>query len=216
MRATLILVATATLAACAAANNEPAELENLTRVESANFDTLYIKPELDLGRYNQYRMEPLGVDFARGWQASQNISDPLTITDSDIATIKQELADSFRSVFTRTLEQSDKLKMTNQAGPGVLSIQPAIVNLNIINPTNNVAYQKTILADHGATMSIEIELRDSATNELLMKILDQGRTRDYTDFRQQEVVKNKSDSNKLLQDWAFALRRAMQYGVTQS
>ena len=142
-------------------------------------------------------------------------SDREWVADSDIATIKQQLADSFKTVFATTLEQSDQLKMTAETGPGVLTIQPAIMDLNIINPTNNTAYQKTVLADHGASMVIQIELRDSQTNELLMKILDQGRTRDYTDFRQQEVVKNKSDSNKLLYDWAVALRQAMRSSATQ-
>lgn len=178
-------------------------------MSGAEFTQLYIRPDTDMSLYKEIYVTDLKIQFARGWENSQNLIDPYRITDRDIELIKNNIATEFRDSFARGLAQTG-LRIVDAPGPNTLTLNPSILDLDINNPDNLQPYQTVTLAEVSASMTIALELTNSASGEPLLRLSDSDQTRDYLNFDRQDSVKNRSDIGKLLFDWAAALGQVMQ------
>lgn len=183
--------------------------ENLLKVTSSDFDQAYVNPDIDLSRYREIYLTDLQIEFERNWVNNQNLGDPFRITDRNIELIEKALREDFRQGMERGLTQNSQLRIVETPGQDTLWLRPAILHVSINNPDNLQPYQTVTLAEIAATMTIVLELAASANGQILARLSDRGRTRDYLRFSQQDVVKNQSDIGKLFFDWAAALGRML-------
>jgi len=207
-----ILIFAGCLAGCATSspNDMPAMSEDgLSKITGAYFEQLYIRPDSEMSLYKEIYVTDLQIEFARGWQNNQNLYDPYRITDRDIKLIKDDMETEFRNSFANGLAQSG-LRIVNTPGGNTLTMQPAILDLNINNPDNTQPYQTVTLAEVSASMTIVVELKDSASGETLLRLSDRGQTRDYLNLSRQDTVKNRADIGKLFFDWAEALGKVLE------
>src|SRR5262245_64200896 len=56
----------------ASAENPPAEWDGLVRVESRNFDVVYLAPGADFSGYTKVMLDPTEVAFRRNWVRDYN------------------------------------------------------------------------------------------------------------------------------------------------
>ena len=213
MLARLIILAVLMLSvACSGFNREkPPDItdDGLQRIISPDFELIYVRPNINLFGYDSIYMADLKVAFKRGWQASQNISDPNRVSDRDISRIKRILRAEFVKVFANELAAETGYTIVTQPGQNTLILNPQIVDLYINSPQNSSGYQMTVLSENVGSMTIKLELSDASNNEALLRISDRRQGREYGGFRPQETVQNRTESDRLLRIWAKSLSKTL-------
>ena len=118
--------------------------------------------------------------------------------------IKSRLAEEFKKVFTRELQTEGGYEIVDSAGPDVLLLRPAIINLNPTAPDvgSSFAFNRTIVRSAGE-MTLYMEFYDSASSELLARVIDPRRD----NFGgQANRASNKAAADRILRHWAKLLR----------
>jgi len=205
----IILFAATTMVGCAALLPDkpaPVSEDGLILVANPNFDILYVRPDRDWSRYDSIYIAEPKIEFERGWRSSQNIVDPFRITNRDEDRIKEILSRRMVNVYAESLTRNSTFTLVTQPTDTTLALNPEMVDLYITAPADSSPYQLTVLSENAGRMTINIELTDAATGEVLLRTSTRGTARDYGDFRRQETVKNRTDSTRLLRVWAESLR----------
>lgn len=114
----------------------------------------YRKPGFDLGKYDKFIIDPVGVHFAP--DATGAAVDPKVL---------QEMTQYFRSKLIENL--SKHYKVVEQPGPGTMRLRIAVTDLHKTNPLLNV-HPATKLSGVGlGAASVEAEGLDTATGQRL-------------------------------------------------
>jgi hypothetical protein len=204
----ILLYILVVLFGCASFNREPPpELtaDGLQPISSPDFDELYILPQSDFSQYDSVYVADVQIEFERGWQANQNLSDPFRITDRDIKRIKRLLGEEVLKVFKHDLAAGTNYEIVDKPGPHTLIITPNIVDLYINAPFNSRGYRITVLGEQAGRMALNLELTDAATNQVLLRLADRRRTRNSSFFQIQGPVRNLQESRRLLHRWSESL-----------
>ena len=154
----LILVV-ATLGGCGASQRaysgflgDYSNLEPSPRIDGAK---VYRAPDFDLSKYNQFIIDPIGVEFAP--DASGSAVDPKVLT---------EMTQYFRGKLIEGL--SKNYRVVDKAGPGTMQVRIAITDLKKATPALNI-HPATKLSGVGlGAASVEAECVDSATGKRLI------------------------------------------------
>ncbi len=107
--------------------------EGMELVKDSELATVYADPGVDLGIYKRILLEDATVAFKKNWQRDQNRGYGLKVRNSDMERITEDVATLFREVFTKEL-QDGGYEMAEEAGPDVLIVKPAIVDLDVHAP----------------------------------------------------------------------------------
>lgn len=194
------------LAACATPS-QPETWDGLERVSVKGLDRVYAAPGASLAPYSKLILEPVEVSFAKNWDPrrdSRRLDD-----DANPDKIRTELAKIFREVFQRELEQEGGYQLVDQPGPDVLRVQADIVDLYINAPdTMEAGRSRTYVLDAGE-MTLVAELRDSRTNALLARVVDEREGSEFGGFQIANMVTNTAEARRIIAIWADSLRRAL-------
>jgi len=182
--------------------------DGMQLVKDTRNTTVYADPGADLGIYKKIWLQDATVSFKKNWQRDQNRSRPFKVTDKDVARIKEDVATLFRQVFEEQLREGG-YELVDAAGPDVLLIKPAIVNLDVVAPDTNTPARTEQYSESAGQMTLKLELYDSETNDLIVKASDRKE-----DFRQgyweyRTRVNNRAVAQRMMTSWAKALREAL-------
>lgn len=195
------------LAACATSSAPPESWDGLERVSVKGLDKVYAAPGASLAQYSKLMLDPVDVSFAKNWDPrrdSRRLDD-----DANPEKIRTELARIFREVFQSELEQEGGYQLVDQPGPDVLRVQADIVDLYINAPdTMEAGRSRTYVLDAGE-MTLVAELRDSRTNALIARVVDEREGSEFGGFRVANMVTNTAEARRIIAIWANSLRRAL-------
>jgi hypothetical protein len=125
-------------------------LRDSTRVDGAK---VYLKPGLDLSKYDKFLVRPVGVQFAA--EDKPGAIDPEVIS---------ELTKYLHQQVVTELA-ANQYRIVNQPGPGVLDLRIAVTHLKKAEPVLNI-HPATKLSGLGlGGASIEAEAFDAATGQ---------------------------------------------------
>jgi hypothetical protein len=166
---------------------------------------VYARPGATLEPYSKVMLVDCFVAFVDDYVHDYNL-DQLglsgRITDKDIEKIKKTLADEFRNKFTEVLTK-DGHAVVDEAGPDVLLLRPAIINLYIEAPDIRADFSRVIV-DSAGQMTLYMEMYDSATSTLLARVIDPQA--DDKAFAQAATrVSNKAAADRIIKGWASLL-----------
>lgn len=197
--AAVLMVAAAPLAA----QEGQATWDGLTKVDSKKFEEVYLLPLADFRGYTKVMIDPTEVSFRKNWQRDQNAdaSDLSTqVTNSDARRILNDAQTSFDKLFAEAYTK-DGYQVVAAAGPDVLRISTAIVNLDVTAPdTMSAGLDRTYSNDPGHA-TLVLEARDSVTNQLLGRALDERDTSDMG-LTIRNSVTNAAAFEAVFQQWA--------------
>lgn len=186
--------------------------DGLHRVPDSKLAVVYAEPGADLSQYQRVQLVDAYVAFKKNWERDQRSrsADPLRVTSRDVEKIKNNLAQEFRAVFTKVLEDGG-YEVVNESGEDVLLIRPAIINLDATAPDTMSAGRSQTLTQSAGEMTLYIELYDSVTGDLIAKALDRkvdnpSRAGFYT---WTNSVTNKQAAERILKGWATILLDAL-------
>lgn len=201
---TLILVALATLCAPAVAADAPGSWEGLVEVRAKRMDAAYVRPGADFRPYTKVMIDPAEVAFQKDWMTNVNRSGRSLsneVTDQDAGRIAAAARSNFGDVFTEAF-RTGGYDVVTAAGPDVLRLAPAIVDLYINAPDTGAAVATRSYTMESGEATLVVEARDSATGALLGRVLDRRETRRTPGPQITSSVSNLGDFRVLFQRWA--------------
>ena len=205
--AALSLILTSPLAL---ASQEPSvDEEGLQLVQDSRLQTVYVHPDITLEGYNKVWLEQATVSFKQNWQRGKNRSYAHTVSDDDMQRIKSDMARVFNEVFTQELAEAG-YTLVNEAGPSVLRVEPAIVELDIAAPEMNRSPGRSYdLSKTYGEMTLDVSLYDSITGDRIARATDRKRDnrRGYKVYNTRDY--NAATARRLMGGWAKALREAL-------
>ena len=214
--ATVMLIGAAycLLSACQSMSASPIDerssLDGLQRVKKSGIDAVFRRPGADLSKYSKLLVHSPEIEFSKNWNPESN-SVLYRMNKVDREKIKTELAMTFVDVFRRVLQDKGDYQLVDEAGPDVLDVQSAIINLYISAP--DVSMQtagrvKTYTADAGE-MTLVAEFRDSVTGALLSRVYDRRDNLGSGSWEWTNSVTNVAEARTVITSWATTLRKAL-------
>jgi len=180
--------------------------EGMALVKDSKMTTIYADPGADLSIYNKIWLQDATVAFKKNWQRDQNRSSAnrFKIRTKDMEKIQHDVATLFREVFTKELLDGG-YKLVEEAGDDVLSVVPAIVDLDVIAPDTQRTGRNYTYSESAGEMTLNLELFDSLTNDKIVKATDRKRDyeRNYLEWR--TSVSNRAVAKRFMTSWAKAL-----------
>jgi hypothetical protein len=206
---TLVLTTPAMAGVLADEEAAIASLDGLALVEKDNWGEIYANPDVDWSVYTELLLEDATIAFRRNWQRDQNRSYPFKVKTSDVENIKRQLSEQFRVVFTTELTKDNGYIMSDSAGEHVLTVKPAIVDLDIAAPDTMQPVNSRQFTESAGEMTLRLELYDSVTGDLLATATDR-KISPYRGYLQWTTsVSNRADSQRMLRQWAQSLRKRL-------
>jgi len=196
-----------------AAKDPPPQVspEGLQLTKSTKNRLVYMKPGATFSQYGRLAiLDPL-VEFEKDWQKDYNRSQTGLqgrVTDADVEKMKERLAAEFKKVFIDELQGKGGYQVVDVAGPDVLVLRPALLNVEVNAPDiMSAGIEHTVVRSAGQ-MTLYLEFWDSATNTLLARVMDAQADPD-TMAQMGGRVTNKAAADRILRKWATELRERL-------
>ncbi len=185
LAATAIVMATA--AAVSATSCAPAQptvqmgpeaevtYDGLHRVNNAGASAVWMKPDLDLRAYTKLMVVGAGMSFKtedengqRWWPGKSGETD-FPISEEGRKRLQQEM----RTAFEEELSKLQRYQLVSQPGPGVLMLAGALIDVvSKVPPVDQCTGRCDVYLTDVGEATLVLELRDSVTNEVLVRAVD--------------------------------------------
>jgi hypothetical protein len=185
--------------------------DGLKLQDHSSHGAIYVKEGASLAGYTKINILDCFVQFEKNWQRNYNrgeIGLDHQITDGDVKRIKQEVADAFPRAFKKELEKGG-YEIVNETGVGILLLRPAIINLTVTSPKTNAAGWTTSVVRSNGTMTLYLEIYDSASNNKIAEVIDGEAVGNDSYARRGGVVSNNAEFTRTMEVWANTLRNRL-------
>jgi hypothetical protein len=173
---------------------------------------VYLKPGETLKGYDKVSITDVYVAFKKNWQRDYNrdtMSLDGRVSDKDVDVIKDRLANEFKVVFTKELQENGGYEVVDYDAKDVMVLRPAIINLVVNAPnTNRISRGATFVASAGE-MTLYMELFDSNTSDIIARVVDAKAAGDHGIAHMGNKVQNKAEFDRVLRQWADILRKQL-------
>lgn len=189
--------------------------DGLNLVEHTKHRIVYSKAGATLDAYTKVKILDCYVEFKKDWQKDYNLNElglDGRVRDRDAEAIKTRVAAEFRKEFTKVLGEKGH-EVVDDTGADVLLLRPAIINLDVTAPDIPTAGMRDVIVASAGSMTLYLELYDSATSELLARVVDAEADPDMGPVRADRVT-NTAAADRILRRWAEEL--AGHLGDTQA
>jgi hypothetical protein len=168
----------------------------------------YVRPGATFTQYKRLAILDPYVEFSKEWITDYNREqrDPSRqIRDSDLERAKKALQSDFKEIFTQELQQGERYQVTDASGPDVLVLRPALANIRVSAPDLMSAGHSATYVQSSGTMTLYLELWDSASNTILARVIDAEA--DPAVYGQlSSSVTNRAAADRMMRGWADELR----------
>jgi hypothetical protein len=196
-----------------AAKDPPPEIseDGLHLRKSTKNRLVYVKPGAGFSQYERVAiLDPL-VEFEKDWQKDYNRSRSGLegrVGDADVEKMKERLAAEFKKIFIAELQGEGGYPVVDVAGPDVLVLRPALLNVEVNAPDIMTSGIEHTIVRSAGQMTLYLELWDSASNTLLARAMDAQADPD-TMAQMGGSVTNKAAADRMLRKWAKELRERL-------
>ncbi len=181
----------------------PTTHDGLQQVKSKKLDLLYVLPGATLSGYNKVWLDPVQVAFSKSWKP-----DPRQVDSQDRERIRTELAAEFHRIFKQELEEKGDYAVVSAAGPDVVRVLPAIIDLYIAAPDTMEAGRTKVYSVSPGEMTLIAELRDAESGAILARVADR-KGRSFGPMQWTTRGTNVAEARRILRAWAVTLREGM-------
>jgi hypothetical protein len=161
-----VLAVFALLAACTA-SLPPTETtdDGLVRVPSRAEGGVYRRLDVDFTRYKRLMIEPLTVEFLKGWRKQHP-----DVSDSEVRRIQAETTKNFLEVFTGILIDEGPFELAEVREADVLVVVPRMLDLKIPAPETEFDAGFSSHSPRLISMQMTGELRDGVNGDVLLRV----------------------------------------------
>ena len=168
----------------------------------------YVRPGATFTQYKRVAILDCYVEFSKDWVNDYNRDqrDPSRqIRNSDLDRAKKALQGDFKKIFTEELQQGGRYQVTDAGGPDVLVLRPALINIQVSAPDLMTPGRSATYVQSAGSMTIYLELWDSASNTILARVMDARVDPDRYGQRSSSVT-NRAAADRMMRSWADELR----------
>ncbi|MEN3951191.1 DUF3313 family protein [Iodidimonas sp. SYSU 1G8] len=169
----------------------------LQPVGDRQLDVVFAAPGVNLGAYRAVMLEPITVNYLRDDKRMYRLS------RADMTKL-QALATSVLET-----QLAGRYSVVTEPGEGVLAIRAALANVWLAFPKGAEAGGQPTLAEYAVRMSLEAELIDSVSNQVLMVVADRQGGRVHEASAPVTSDDAWSEVEKAIAFWAGALRKRL-------
>lgn len=180
--------------------------DGLHLIKTPKVAIAYAKPGAKLDVYSKVMLVDCFVQFRKDWKRDYNLNElglEGRVEDKDVTRIKADLAAEFKKIFTETLTKNGH-QVVDTAGPDVLLLRPAIINLDVTAPDMMRAGMDNTWISSAGEMTLYMELYDSGSSELIGRVVD-PQADQRAGAQMASKVTNKAAADRILRRWAQLL-----------
>jgi hypothetical protein len=137
----------------------------LVRVPSRPEGGVYRKLDTDFTRYKRLMIEPLTVEFVKGWRKQHP-----DVSNTEVRRIEVETAKSFLEAFTGILVDEGPFELTEVREADVLVVVPRMLDLKIPAPETESDTGFRSYSPRLVSMQMTGELRDGVDGHVLLRV----------------------------------------------
>lgn len=178
--------------------------DGLKLTSSKVVDLLYVRDGATLAGYRKVMLDPIQVAFDKTWSKERR-----DIDSQERERIRNDLAEAFHEVFTEELEKNGGYEIVTEAGPDVLRVSAAIVDLYVTAPDIASAGRSRTYTVSAGRMTLIAELRDTDTGAILARVADRKEASNSNYFQWTTRASNTADARRILKSWADVLRKGL-------
>ena len=180
--------------------------DGLHRVDNTRMDKVWIKPDIDLSRYDSIMMQTAGIQYrpadAKNRYDRNASSFPLDETQ------KARLRDAIAEVMADELSRIENYSFTNEPGPGVLKVTVALMDVVSRIPPEIMSARSSIYIDNLGSAVFVIEISDAQTDESLARVVDRQEV-EPAFVQESNPVTNLNEVRRSARLWGARLRAAL-------
>lgn len=182
----------------------PAEVtwDGLALVERAGLDRVYVRPGANLSQYRRVILRDPSVSFDQNWKPFEERKETGSKVDPNV--ISREVEKSFREITVRELQKGG-YEIVTSPDEDVLRVVPSITDLYVTFPDPS---SSAAVVDPGH-MTLVVELRDSATNTALARVIDHAEQSSEDRLEFGSSTPNRAAAERIMNKWAVTLREAL-------
>lgn len=171
---------------------------NLQPAADARLPVVFAAPDLDLSGYDAVMLEPVTISYERGEGRMYRLG------KAQMEALQQH----GKAALEKQLSGDDGYKVVDEPGPGTISIRASLQNVLLAFPEGANPGEAKTRADYTVKMSLEAELVDSQTGEVLMIVADRkGDT--LSTPREVTGADAWAEADKAFNYWAGILRQRL-------
>ena len=192
--------------------------DGLHEVKGGSADQAWARPGADISQYSKIMLQGAGIEYRPGgakgtsWSARSR-GGPYEVTESQKQRLRQRVAQEFLN----ELGKSEHFTLVDEAGPDVLLIRGALLDVVSMVPPEPIGRGEIYISEIG-TVTLVIEIRDSITETVLARAVDRRviDTRGMGNLSNSNPVSNEADVARVIRSWARLLRERLDtYGKPQ-
>ncbi len=174
--------------------------EGLHRVDPLIMEAAWVRPDLDLSRYERILYMPAGVQFRDVGTREHDVRSRANTTDFPIDDATRALfREAWGEAFYENLAQVRSYEFYEGVGSDVLVVQGFLIDVVSHIPPEIPGSSVSFIRDPW-TVSVVLELRDSMSNEILARTIDTRNVEGLVDVGTVWV-----HTEALIQRWALQL-----------
>jgi hypothetical protein len=180
-----------------------ADIEGLQQARTTAFSAAFMRPGVDFTIYRGVIVNDVQLAFRTPDRAQNQF--PLS----------QEQKDQFRDYLTQQFmlefAELQNIKLVAEAGPDVLDLYVRVQDIFATVPGRQVGSmgRAAFALEAVAEATLVIELRDSESEEVLVRVFDQRAIEGVAMFQNNETITRWQDAERLLQRWASRTREGL-------
>lgn len=186
--------------------------DGLHRVDKTSMDAVWMKPDVDLSRYTGLVLAAAGmtlkpVEHGQRWWPGVDDQTEFPISAEN----RQRLQEEMRKAFAEELSKTQRYEIVEQPGPGVLLLAGELLDVvSRVPPVDECVGQCDVYLTDIGEATLVLELRDSVTNEVLVRAVDR-RVAESTGWAiNANSVTVWPEVRRLAQSWARLVRERLE------
>jgi len=211
MRIVAIFLAALILAACATTptiqEGPDAEItyDGLYRVDDSKLDAVWIKPSIDLSKYDKLLLEGVGIQYRAvdPQNRYKRNADEFPLDEQQKDAIRKAVSE----VLLEEIKRSEYFTIVDAPGKGVLKIELGLADVVSRVPPQRGASSDFYIRNLGEAMLV-MEYSDSMTNEVLARATDR-RAVEAATVSQSSPATNLSEVRSAVRVWGTQIRNAL-------
>jgi len=163
------------LAGVTQAQDSSATWDGLVQVESKKLDVVFLMPGADFREYTKVMLDPTEVAFEKNWQRDFNRSTSslsTRVSDRDVERAITGAVAAAGEIFAAAWAEGG-YAVVQHPGPDVLRVRTGVLNVTVNAPEVDSASRTRTYSSEAGQATFFVEVRDSQTNALLGRAVDQ-------------------------------------------
>ena len=190
--------------------------DGLHEVKGGRADEAWARPGIDISQYSKIMLQGAGIEYRPGGESGRSWSarsrgGPYEVTEQQKERFRTLVAEEF----LKELSKSKHFTLVDEAGPDVLLIRGALLDVVSWVPPEPIGRGDIYISQVGEA-TLVLELRDSITEAVLARAVDRraAESGGFGDLSLSSRVTNQADAARMVRYWARLLREHLdEYGA---